>query len=57
MRPALSLPPDAAVADAITAMRKARSTLAVIRGADGRPQGIVALRDLVQPIAGRLSGW
>jgi CBS domain containing-hemolysin-like protein len=38
-------------------MRKARSTLAVIRGADGRPQGIVALRDLVQPIAGRLSGW
>ncbi len=57
MRPALVLAPDAAVGDAIAAMRKARSTLAVIRGNDGRPQGIVALRDLVQPIAGRLSGW
>jgi len=57
MRPALVLAPDAAVGDAIAAMRKARSTLAVIRGTDGRPQGIVALRDLVQPIVGRLSGW
>lgn len=57
MRPALILEPDAQVGDAIAAMRKARSTLAVLRGQDGRPLGIVALRDLVQPIAGRLSGW
>ncbi len=57
MRPALFLTQDVPVSEAISAMRRARATLAVIRGPDGKAAGIVALRDLVQPLAGRLSGW
>ena len=45
------------VREALKTLRKARRKMAVVVSADGRPRGLVTLKDLVEPITGELGAW
>ena len=45
------------VREALHMLRKARRKMAVVVSADGRPRGLVTLKDLVEPITGELGAW
>lgn len=45
------------VRDALRAMRESRRKMAVVVAANGRPRGLVTLKDLVEPMTGELKAW
>jgi len=45
------------VRDALRSMREARRKMAVVVAPDGRPRGLVTLKDLVEPVTGELGAW
>jgi CBS domain containing-hemolysin-like protein len=50
--------PDTPVRDALRTMRAARRKMAVVVESDGaRPQGLVTLKDIVEPVTGELGAW
>jgi CBS domain containing-hemolysin-like protein len=48
--------PDMSALEVLRRLRESGSALALVQ-ADGRPVGIVGLRDLLEPVVGRLPGW
>jgi CBS domain containing-hemolysin-like protein len=48
--------PDMSGMEVLRRLRESGSDLAVVQ-LDGRPLGIVGLRDLLEPVVGRLPGW
>ncbi len=45
------------VREALRTLRRARRKMAVVVSGDGRPRGLVTLKDLVEPITGELLAW
>ena len=45
------------VAEALYSLQRARQQMAVVVDADGRPAGIVTVKDLVEEIVGELHAW
>ena len=45
------------VRDALHSMRQKRRKMAVVVAPDGRPRGLVTLKDLVEPVTGELGAW
>ncbi len=59
MTPALLLDQASPVTDAILTMQREKAVMAVVGGPDPSeaPMGIVTLKDLVEPIVGKLRAW
>ena len=56
--PALTFPADTRLVDALSEMRRARHTIAVVCRPDSKqPVGIVTMKDLVEPLTGELAAW
>jgi len=54
----LTLPPGTGVLDALSMMRQRKRKLAIVEDpATGRPNGLVTLKDLVEPLTGELAAW
>ena len=56
-RPVMHLKTDLPIRDALTRLQKAHAAIAVVENAQGRPVGVVTIKDLVEPITGELSSW
>lgn len=56
MRPPVVVAPGTPALEALRALRQAGASLAVVVDG-GRPQGVVAVRDVLEPVIGRLSAW
>jgi CBS domain containing-hemolysin-like protein len=56
-RPAVILPPQMTVTQAIFALQRNRTPLAIVSGAQGQTIGIVTLKDLAEEIVGELEAW
>jgi putative hemolysin len=54
LRPHQEIAPDVSLADALRLFRRQRRHLAVVRGADGRVQGIITLEDVLEQIVGAI---
>jgi CBS domain containing-hemolysin-like protein len=54
IRRMLVVPEDRPLEDVLRAMRRARSHVALVRGADGRTLGIVTLEDLLEELVGEI---
>jgi CBS domain containing-hemolysin-like protein len=58
MQPPLNLAPDVSVREALRRMREARQTIAiVVQPAKGAPLGMVTIKDLIEPLTGKLAAW
>jgi len=56
LKPVTKLPPGMTVIDALIALRRQEQRMAVIEE-DGRPVGLVTLKDLVEPLTGEIFAW
>lgn len=56
LRPAVTVDAGEQALDVLRRLREAGAPVAVVE-AGGRPVGLVALRDLLEPVVGRLPGW
>lgn len=54
LRPHQEIAPDVSLADALRLFRRERRHLAVVRGPDGRVQGIITLEDVLEQIVGAI---
>ncbi len=54
IRPAVSIHPDTLVIDALRQFRRGRKHLAVVRGDDGKLDGIVTLEDVLEELVGEI---
>jgi CBS domain containing-hemolysin-like protein len=54
LRPHQEIEPDTSLADALRLFRRERRHLAVVRGKDGRVQGIITLEDVLEQIVGQI---
>jgi putative hemolysin len=57
MTPPLRLAPDLPAMEALRQMRLARARMAIVENAAGAPEGIVSVKDLVEPLTGDLVAW
>jgi len=57
LRPIEFLPAEMPAAEAIRRLRQSRQRFAVVGRPDARPIGIVALKDLIEPLTGDLRAW
>jgi putative hemolysin len=57
LQPLHSLRPDDSVALAVVQVRRTGLRMAIVDGADGRPLGIVTVKDLLEEIVGELAAW
>jgi CBS domain containing-hemolysin-like protein len=55
LRPIQEISPDTTLSDALRLFRRERRHLAVVRGADGRVQGIITLEDVLEQIVGAIA--
>ncbi len=53
----ITLFPEQSVRSAITLMQSARQTIAVVVNRQGRPVGLVTMKDLVEELIGELQSW
>ncbi len=53
----LTFDPGTPVRDALRSLREARRKMATVVASDGRPLGLVTLKDLVEPVTGELGAW
>ena len=51
------LRPDSSIFTALETLRRDRCPVGIVEDADGRPLGLVTLKDLVEPLLGELSAW
>lgn len=56
MRPPVIVGPGTPALEVLRALRQAGASLAIVVDS-GRPIGVVAVRDVLEPVVGRLSGW
>jgi CBS domain containing-hemolysin-like protein len=54
VRPLITVGPDMPLEDLLARMRQQRIHLAMVRGGDGAPSGLVALEDLLEELVGEL---
>ena len=54
LRPHQEIAPDTSLSDALRLFRRERRHLAVVRGPDGRMQGIITLEDVLEQIVGAI---
>ena len=54
VRPLITVAPDMPLEDLLARMRQQRIHLAIVRGGDGAPSGLVALEDLLEELVGEL---
>jgi CBS domain containing-hemolysin-like protein len=57
MHPPMTLIGEQSVRSAITLMQKARQTIAVVVDRNGRAQGLVTMKDLIEELVGDLENW
>lgn len=57
MHPAVYLPASTTVREALAQMQREHIGLAIVRRAEGKPAGVVTVKDLVEPLTGELANW
>ena len=57
MKPAVYLPGDTSVRKALTQLQRDHIGLAIVTRGDGKPAGIVTVKDLVEPLTGEIAHW
>jgi len=57
MEPAVFLPGSTTVRQAMARMQTEHIGLAIVTRADGKPAGVVTLKDLVEPLTGEIINW
>lgn len=57
MKPAVSLPSSMTVRQALSRMQHEHIGLVIVTRADGKPTGIITVKDLVEPLTGELTNW
>jgi CBS domain containing-hemolysin-like protein len=56
IRPVLRLRPETRLPEALRTLQTERKDIAVV-GVRGKPQGLITVKDLVEPLTGELSSW
>lgn len=57
MKPAVYLQGTMTVRDALAQMQRDHIGLAVVRRSDGKPAGVVTVKDLIEPLTGEIANW
>lgn len=57
MNPAVKLPGDTTVRNALAQMQREHIGLALVTRPDGKPVGVVTVKDLVEPLTGEIEQW
>lgn len=57
MKPAVKMPGDTTVRQALTRLQREHIGLAIVARPDGRPAGVVTVKDLVEPLTGEIKQW
>jgi CBS domain containing-hemolysin-like protein len=57
MQPAVYLPASTTVREALAQMQREHIGLAIVRRPDGKPAGVVTMKDLVEPLTGEITNW
>ena len=57
MQPAVYLPGSTTVRQALAQMQREHIGLAIVTRADGKPAGVVTMKDLVEPLTGEILNW
>lgn len=57
MRPAVTMPASTTVRSALARMQREHISLAIVTRGDGRPVGVVTVKDLVEPLTGEIEHW
>lgn len=57
MMPAVYLPASTTVREALSQMQREHIGLAIVRRPDGKPAGVVTMKDLVEPLTGEITNW
>ncbi len=57
MKPAVMLPGDMSVRQALTRLQREHIGLAIVTDAAGRNAGVVTVKDLIEPLTGELKHW
>lgn len=57
MQPAVYLPASTTVRQALSLMQREHIGMAIVRRPDGKPAGVVTMKDLVEPLTGEIMNW
>lgn len=57
MQPAVYLSANTTVREALSQMQREHIGLAIVRRAEGKPAGVVTVKDLVEPLTGEIANW
>ena len=57
MKEPVYLPAGTTVREALSLMQREHIGLAIVRRPDGKPAGIVTVKDLVEPLTGEIVNW
>lgn len=57
MLPAVYFSASTTVREALGQMQREHIGLAIVRRADGKPAGVVTMKDLIEPLTGEISNW
>lgn len=57
MKDAVYLPASTTVRQALTQMQREHIGLAIVRRPDGKPAGVVTVKDLIEPLTGEIVNW
>lgn len=57
MHPAVYLPGSTTVREALAQMQREHIGMAIVTRADGKPAGVVTMKDLVEPLTGEILNW
>lgn len=57
MKPAVYIQASTTVRDALAQMQREHIGLAIVTRADGKPAGVITVKDLVEPLTGEIVNW
>lgn len=57
MKPAVVMPGDTPVRQALSRLQREHIGLAIVSAADGKPAGVVTVKDLIEPLTGEIQHW
>lgn len=57
LQPAVTMPGGTSVRHALTRMQREHIGLAIVTRPDGRPEGVITVKDLVEPLTGEIKNW
>lgn len=57
MKPAVFLPGNTTVREALAKMQGEHIGLAIVTRFDGKPAGVVTMKDLLEPLTGEIINW